>query len=156
MDITLDYSTLYDIVSRSLSVIGKRARNEEGGREYENVTLGTNEKEIITDYLRQAIIDLSAELSAFITANTDNAITFKLELPSSHNAGLDPFIQKSCEAYCTSFALHAWLFVTVPRLAPRYLEDCKRQLAAVIRLIHDKKAPDKPASSPLDVEATVE
>lgn len=156
MNITLNYETLYGIVSRSLSVIGKRSRNEDGTADYENVTLGSREKEIISDYFRQAVIDLSAELSAFITGGTDTGITFILDLPESHKASLEPFIAKSCEAYCVSFALYSWFDVTLPRIAPRYLDDCKRQLAAVIRLIHEKKAPEAATSSPLDVVAEVE
>lgn len=155
MDITLNYETLYGIVSRSLSVIGKRSRNEDGTPDYESVTLGSKEKEIISDYFRQAAIDLSTELSTFITASTNTSVTFTLALPVKYNEALEPFIVKSCEAYCVSYALYSWFDVALPRIAPRYLDDCKRQLAAVIRLIHDKKAPEAAASSPTDISTNV-
>lgn len=153
MEITLTYQSLYETASRSLSIIGKRSVDEQGNLLFKDITLGTREQEIITDYFRQAVIDLSAELAAFITASTETAIT--LTLPTNHNTALDSFIQKSCESYCISYALYSWLFITAPRIAPRYLDDCKRQLAAVIRLVHEKKAPEAPAASPLDITTTV-
>lgn len=153
MDITLTYQSLYETVSRSLSIIGKRSVDDQGNLLFKDITLGTREQEIVTDYFRQAVIDLSAELAALITDSTDASITLKL--PTSHNAALEGFIQKSCEAYCVSYALYSWLFITAPRIAPRYLDDCKRQLASVIRLVYEKKAPEAPAASPLDINTTV-
>lgn len=154
--ISLNYDSLYEVVSRSLSIVGKRIRDDKGTPEYEDVTLGSREKEIIMDYLRQAVIDLSAELSAFIVGGTDTGITFFLDMPDNYKESLGPFVHESCEAYCVSYALYSWFFIAVPRIAPRYLDDCKRQLAAVIRLIHEKKAPEAATSSPLDVVAEVE
>ncbi len=152
MDITLNFTTLYGIVERSLSIIGKRSVDDQGNFLFKDITLGSRETEIVNDYFRQAIIDLSAETAAFITASTDNSIT--LTFPGNHNSALNSFIQKSCEAYCTSYALHSWLNITAPRIADKYGADCNRQLAVVIRLLHEKKAPTS-ESSPIDVTTDV-
>jgi len=139
MNITLNYSNLAAVVDRQLSIVGKRSTDEEGKRLFTDITLGTREKALIDDYIRQAVIDISTETAALITAGSMTAIT--LTFPSNHNSVLETFIQQSCEAYCVSFALWSWFTITAPRIADRYLDDCKRQLASIIRLTNEKKAP---------------
>ena len=78
-----------------------------------------------------------------------------LTFPSNHNSVLETFIQQSCEAYCVSFALWSWFNITAPRMASRYLDDCKRQLGSIIRLTFSKTAPAAAASSPLDISTAV-
>ena len=155
MQKTFDFTALYGKVSRSLSIIGKRSIDDQGNLLFKDITLGSNETEIINDYLRQAVIDIVTELSAFITAESGDAIT--VTFPTNHNSNLDTFIGKSCDEYCVAYALYSWFNVTAPRIAGKYLEDCKRQLSAVIRLAHDKKPPQTPAGnpSPLDVATNV-
>ena len=155
--ITFNYSELAAKVDRQLSIVGKRSTDENGKLIFTDITLGTNEKELINDYIRQAVLDIAAETAAFIT---DSETNITLTFPDNHNDQLDPFIQKSCDAYCVSFALWSWFTITAPRIADRYLEDCKRQLAAIIRLIHDKMAPATPEDdgteiSPLDISTEV-
>lgn len=153
MVITLDYTALQAKVERSLSVIGKRMTDDKGERLFTDITVSTKEKEIISDFFRQAVIDLAAELTAFISASTDTTIT--IDLPTNHSSALDTFITKSCEEYCVSYALASWFNVTAPRLTDKYTADCTRQAAAIVRLIHDKRAPQSAGSSPLDISTTV-
>lgn len=154
MNVTLNYTTLAGIVDRQLSIVGKRSTDDQGNLIFKDITLGSREKDLIDDFIRQAVIDLSAETAAFITSGTMTQVT--LTFPTNHNSALDTFIQQSCEAYCVSFVLWSWFNITAPRIADRYQDDCKRQLAAVIRLIHDKKAPEAAAGvSPVDVTTNV-
>jgi len=136
---TFDYTTLYGKVSRSLSIIGKRSTDDQGNRLFADITLGSRETDIIEDYMRQAVIDLAAEMEALVTGETDTTIT--ITLPSNHNSALETFISKSCDEYCVSYALYSWFTVTAPRIAEKYLGDMKRQLSAVVRLINERKAP---------------
>ena len=157
MTIDLTYSSLREAVERSLSIIGKRSVDDKGNLLYKDITLGTNEKPIIDDYLEQAVIDITAETAAFITGSTGNVIT--LTFPSNSNEGIFDFIEKACQAYCVSFALHAWLSITAPAIAQRYANDCLRQISAIKRMIHEKKPPVSESSSPSyakDVSTTVE
>lgn len=153
MVITLDSNTLAGEVKRSLSIIGKRSVDDKGEPAYKDITLGSLEDPLLADYFRQAVIDISTETAAFITAASDTQIT--LTFPTNHNTVLETFIQQSCEAYCVSYALWSWLTITAPRIASRYLEDCKRQIGSIIRLIHDKKSPTAAASSPLDISTSI-
>ena len=143
MDITLEYTSLYATVERSLSIIGKRSIDDNGNPLFIDITLGTRETELINDYIRNAVIDLAAELGGFITGETDVTAsdTITITLPTNHNSNLEGFIAKSCKAYCVSYALHSWFMLTAPKLVEREAGNMNRQLSAVIRLIHEKKAP---------------
>ena len=157
--INIDYGSIAKTVERQLSIVGKRSTDENGKLIFTDITLGTNEKELLNDYIRQAVIDLTTETAAFISSQLGNT-SITLTFPGNHNSVLDTFIQQSCDAYCASFALWSWFTITAPRIADRYLEDCKRQLAAIIRLTHDKKAPETPEDggtdiSPLDISTEV-
>ena len=154
MTVNINYETLFSVVSRALSIIGKRSVDDKGNLLFKDITIGSNEKPIVTDYFRQAVIDLATESSAFITASVaDTSVT--LTFPSNHNAALDPFIQQACDAYCVSFVLYSWFTVTAPRIAGLYLDDKNRQLKSLIRLIHEKKSPAAATSSPLDIGTEV-
>lgn len=154
MDITINFTNLYTTVARSLSIIAKRSVDDNGESTFKNITLGTREVDIISDYLRQAAIDVATELSAFITASTDTSVT--ITMPDNYNSSLQPFVQKSYDAYCVSYALYSWLFITAPRLAEKYSGDCTRQIQALVVLLHQKKSPTPVASSPLDINTNVE
>ena len=140
MQITLNYTDLYDIVERSLSIIGKRSADDNGNLLFKDVTLGSREKELVTDYIKQSVVWLATETSSFITASTVNSVT--LTFPSNHNANLDVFIEQACKDYCVAYALYSWFTITLPRLSEKYQGDCSRDIATIIRLANDKKAPE--------------
>lgn len=142
INITISYQALYETVSRSLSIIAKRSVDDKGVLLFKDITLGTREQEIIADYFRQAVLDIVAAAAAFVADNSDDSITMVLDMPENHRASLDGFIQDTCEEYCVSYALYSWLFITAPRIAPRYIEDCKRQLSTLMRLLHEKEPPE--------------
>ena len=60
MNITIDFGTLYTIVARSLSVIGKHSTDNEGNRLFADITLGSREKAIMADFFNTAFVDRGA------------------------------------------------------------------------------------------------
>ena len=96
MDITINFTNLYTTVARSLSIIAKRSVDDNGESTFKNITLGTREVDIISDYLRQAAIDVATELSAFITASTDTSVT--ITMPDNYNS--------SCRSHAMPIAYH--------------------------------------------------
>lgn len=72
MDITINYANLYGIVERSLSIIAKRSVDDQGNPLFDNITLGSREKDIIYDYFHNASVDLCTELGKFMTAEIDD------------------------------------------------------------------------------------
>ena len=153
MQITLNYTSLYEVVERSLSIIAKRSIDDQGNRLYDNITLGSREKDIITDYIKQAAVWLATETSGFITSSSDNSMT--LTFPDNHNTSLDVFISNSCNNYCVAYALYSWFTVTAPRLSEKYLGDCNRDIGAIIRMTNNKKAPTVSNSSPVDISTEI-
>lgn len=76
MDITLDYGSLYDIVARSLSIIGKRSVNKEGVNIFSNITLGSAEKNIVCDFFSNAFTEICASLKGFLTTEMQSSSSF--------------------------------------------------------------------------------
>jgi hypothetical protein len=76
MNITLDYGSLYDIVARSLSIIGKRASDNEGRNIFGNITLGSAEKKIACDFFANAFTEICATLGRFITSEIRSTSSF--------------------------------------------------------------------------------
>lgn len=143
MDITINYSTLYNKVARSLSVIGKRIVDENGNTLFGDITLSSRETEIMTDFFKQAVIAITAETASFVSGSKPNT-SITLTFPDNHNRDLDPFIQDACDEYCVSYALYSWFVVTEPKIAEKYNADSVRQLAVINRHIHEKNAPSAP------------
>lgn len=140
MNITLTSADIAATVKRSLSIIGKRARDDNGNLLFQDISIGSREEAILDDFFSQAVIELATETAAFITDSTESSIT--LTFPENHNTKLDTFIQKSCVNYCVSYALYSWFTITAPQLSKKYQEDCNSNVASIIRLINDKKAPE--------------
>ncbi len=141
MDIIIDYNKLYENMARSLSVIGKRSVDENGNHLFGDITLGTNEKRIADDFFKEAVINIVAEISAFITDETEDA-SVTLTLPENHNRHLDGFIQRACDMYCVSYALFSWFVITAPKIAGKYKDASIQQMDDIVRLVHEKNAPE--------------
>ena len=71
MDIQICYGSLYNIVSRSLSIIGKRSTDDNGNKIFADITLGSREKDIVCDFFGNAFVTLCAELNKFISAQIE-------------------------------------------------------------------------------------
>lgn len=77
MEITLNFSTLYNKVARSLSIIGKRSIDDKGNPMFREITLGSRERPVIYDFFVNAFTELCAELNKFITAEVQNHSGFE-------------------------------------------------------------------------------
>jgi len=153
MNITLDYTALYDLVERSLSVIGKRATDEDGNRIFNDITLGTKEQDIVKDFLRLAVVNITTETALFVTGGNNDSVV--LTIDSRWNEHLDFFLNQACQNYCIAYTLYSWFIVTSPRLSEKYEKDMNSQLTAIVRMSTEKKAPESTATSPLDITSEV-
>lgn len=225
MLINISFTDLFDIVKRSLSIIGKRSVDDEGNHLFKDITIGTNEKEIINDFFTNGLSDLVAELSHFIsveyynngitstiytnywreeevtptaagmywykpstqvlyksveqeveeettlvwdeedksatTAYVDEqgrhywwhnstmepigtgvggSVTLNLTTFTNWNSALEPALITAINNYLSSYALFSWFDITAPKIAGKYATSTTNQLAAIVRLIHEKKA----------------
>lgn len=142
MNITLTYKALYATVERSLSVIGKRSTDDNGNRLYTDVTLGSHETLIMTDYFKSATANLATETALFVSETTNDGTT--LSMPEQYPETLLPALQQTCEAYCVAYALHSWFTVTAPSLAAKYEKESQQLLTDIVRLTNEKQTPAVP------------
>ena len=142
MDIVLTYSTLRETAKRSLSIIGKRSVDDKGNLLFKDITIGSNEEKILDDFFDNAVNELVAEFGCFVTGyDSDITLTF----PSNWNSNLEEFVNTTCESFLVAYALHSWFVVTAPRIAEKYQTEMSRQLASLVRMLHEKR---------VDVEST--
>ena len=139
MEIIINFSTLTETVKRTLSVIGKHYVDAEGNPKYKDITLGSNEEPLLTDYFKTALVVLKTKTERFSSSTSDTTIT--LSFPSNHPTGNDTTIRDAFSAYCVSYALYSWLLVTAPTLAGKYLEDATMMQNSIIRLVYTKMPP---------------
>lgn len=219
MLINISFADLFDIVSRSLSIIGKRSVDDKGNPLFKDITIGTNEKEIINDFFTNGLSNLIVELSHFVSVEQYNngitstiytnywreeevtptaagmywykpstqvlyksndqmewaaetksattayvdeqgrhywwhnstmepigtgvggSVTLNLSTFTNWNNALELTLITSINNYLTSYALYSWFVITAPKIAEDYAGKANNQLAAVVRLINEKKAP---------------
>lgn len=152
MDIIISQPSISATVSRSLSIIGKRAVDDNGNLLFKDITLGSNETDLIGDYISNAVTALVTELGGFVSSYTPEADKLTVTLPSNHNSQLDPFIKKSFINYVVAYCLYSWFTITAPKIADKYQGDMTMQLKSLIRMMNEKNAPSK--LSPNVVTAT--
>lgn len=142
--ITLDYAKITDTVTRTLSVIGKRAADANGNSLYDVVTLGSNELPILHDYIRTAALAmLSAASSLFReTSESDDGISLVSCGGYSLHHRKDQ-LMRFAEGYAVAYSLARWLSIALPAQAELYAADAQQQLARFAKLA---KAPEIPHS----------
>lgn len=143
MDITINYTEIYSVVERSLSVIGKRSTDENGNRLFTDITLGTREKEIAYDYFRSAIVALAADLRQYVTFETFSATSFtvRISLYEDHNEHLEPTITQAIKDYIVAYALFSWFVITAPRLQEKYMVESERYRTYIIYQVFHHQRP---------------
>ena len=159
---TFAFSQLYESVARQLSIISKRSVSDDGKSLFGDITIGTREKDIVADFLINAVVDLTSRFSALITSTQDNAgsginkqISITITVPSNWNNALYFPLEKAMDNYCINYTLYSWFTVTAPKIAEKYLADSQNQLVSVVRLIHEKKEPSAATSNPVDINTSV-
>ena len=152
MTITIDNAELLGIVKRSLSIIGKRSVDNEGNLLFKDITLGSREEGLVSDYISDAVNTLAAELSGFVTGTSGG---IQVTFPSNQNDQLNTYIIAACKAYVVAYCLYSWFTITAPKIAAKYQGDAANQLAAVARMTHEKKEATPPSSDYTDVSGEV-
>lgn len=96
-----------------------------------------------------------------VSSEIEDSVTLTITMPDNWNSALLLPLRKAVSDYCVAYALYSWFVITAPRISEKYIGDMQRNLAAVIRLIHEKKTPATPLDgssheiSPLSISTTV-
>lgn len=144
MDIIINYSDISEIVERSLSIIGKRSIDEQGNLLFKDITIGTREKEILTDYCKSAIMHIAAELRQYVRLETPTADTYTIRIILNYDANpyLEDSIRQAVTEYIIAYALYSWFTVSAPRLYQKYLTDSQNALNYLTYQVYNRKRPD--------------
>lgn len=144
MDIVINYSDISAIVDRSLSIIGKRAVDDQGNLLFKDITIGTREKDILTDYCKSAIMHIAAELRQFVRLETPTATTYtvRITLDDDANPALEDSIKQAVTEYLVAYMLYSWFTVSAPRLYQKYLTDSQNALSYLTYQVFNRKRPD--------------
>lgn len=144
MQINIEYSSLYEVVERSLSVIGKRSTDDQGNLLFKDITLGSRETALIYDYFRAAIVHIAAELEKYVSLEQVNDTHFLMDISlyDDANEHLDTTIREALDNYIVSYALYSWFTVVAPRIYEKYLADANTAMQYLIRQCHHRQRPD--------------
>lgn len=144
MDIVITYSDISAVVERSLSIIGKRSIDDQGNLLFKDITIGTREKEILTDYCKSAIMHIAAELRQFVRLETPTSTTYTIRFTLSNDANpdLEDSIKQAVTEYLVAYSLYSWFTVTAPRLYQKYLTDSQNALGYLTYQVFNRKRPE--------------
>ena len=125
MQVQLNYTDLYAVVERSLSIIAKRSTDDKGNLLFDNITLGSRETELIYDYFRSAITSIATDLRQYVTQFTLSATGFNMTITlyDDANPQLQATILQAIKDYIVAFALYSWFTISAPRIYEKYLGD---------------------------------
>lgn len=143
MQITLNYSELYGVVERSLSIIAKRSIDEKGNRLFADITLGSREVEIVSDYIRSAIVHIAADLRQYVTLETPGSgiYTLGITLYADANTKLEDTIRQAVKDYIVAYTLYSWFNVSAPRIYEKYLSDANAMKNFIIAQVFHRQRP---------------
>lgn len=143
MDIEITYSDISSIVERSLSIIGKRSIDEKGNLLFKDITIGTREKEILTDYYKSAVMHIASELRRYVTLETSAtaSYTIQLTLDDDYNDKLQNTIIQSVKEYIVAYSLYSWFTVTAPAIYKKYLADAQNAMGYLTYQVFHRKRP---------------
>lgn len=158
LTITVDWCNVRKCVSRHFSIIGKRMKEKDGSTLFANITLSSEEKGIMNQYINAAAETFSAELAPFITYyNSGDFLVFTIKntrWADSEDSVTVPF-EGNFMGYTVAYVANAVLGMTYPELAKKYGEDMVNHLNAAIKLVYIKKLPNE-GSSAYSMKGTLE
>ena len=149
------FANITEKVKRSLSIIGKRAKDDNGNTLFADITLSSIEEGIIRDFTDAAITEIVNEVRrllktfSFHTA-TNIGIDLTLLLPDDYNEALDTMIASAIDNFCTAYSLYSWFVITAPRISEKYRADANAHLQLIISMLfHRKETPESELPNPL-------
>lgn len=143
MQTILNYTELYAVVERSVSIIAKRSVDDQGNHLFDNITLGSRETEIINDYFRSAIVSLAADLRQYVTLEqaSTSSYTIAITLYPDYNNKLENTIVQAIKDFMVAYALYSWFTISAPRIADKYLSDANAQKSYIIAQVFHRQRP---------------
>ena len=139
------YANITEKVKRSLSIIGKRSRDDNGNTLFADITLSSAEEVIIRDFTEDAITEIVNEVRRLLQTfsfhtNTSTGIDLKLMLPDDYNTALDTTIGNAIDNFCTDYSLYSWFVITAPRISEKYRAGANAHLQLIVSMLFHRQA----------------
>ena len=144
LTITLDWSRVKSEVNKHFSFIGKRLKNKDGTTQFAKITLSSEEKNIMQQYINAAAETFAAEMAPLVTYyDNGDFLVFKVKNTrwADNENGLSVPFESNFMGYTVAYVANAVLGMNYPELAKKYSEDMVNHLNAAIRLVYIKKPP---------------
>ena len=157
-ELSVGSQEISDTIKRSLAIIGKRSVDDNGQSMYRDIMMGSNEEDLIGDYISEAAQHIASKINGVINSvgGDEELITsINVLLPSNYNDGLEALAQRTFKAYCVAYALYSWFTITAPTLAGKYEKMSQQHLDEIVSLIYSKKAPNTPTETYADVTGNI-
>lgn len=126
---------------------------------FAKVTLSSEEKGIMQQYINAAAETFASELAPLVTYyNSADFLVFKItnsRWTDSENSVSVPF-EGNFMGYTIAYVANAILGMNYPDIAKKYSEDMVNHLNAAIKLVYIKKEPDKPSETLADMTGEVQ
>lgn len=159
LQITLDWNRVRGEVSKHFAIIGKRLKDKDGATMFVKVTLSSEEKGIMQQYINAAAETFAAELAPLVSYyNSADFLVFNIKnsrWADSEDSVSVPF-EGNFMGYTIAYVANAILGMNYPDLAKKYGDDMTNHLNAAIKLVYIKKEPNNPSKTLVDMKGEVE
>ena len=138
MNINISANDIIANVKKRLVIIGKHHAKLKGDTLFTTTVLSSSEITYLADFVSEGIRHIAAELAPFISAVSDDGITFdNTRLRSAHLKA----IERAAIGYLTAYAAQRTLEMVYPDIAKASEEESQGLLLTLVRLAYSKVPP---------------
>ena len=154
---TLSFNTIKSEVQRHLSVIGKRMYDKEGRNMFSNVTVSSDERPILDQYIKEAAQTVEGALRQLVTAFAIGSSDITLNLTNTRGAqDFDARCKEMVTTFIVSYTLNEYLGMTHPDISRKYQGELQVNMEALMNYAFYKEPPTKATYAYSDVKGTIE
>jgi hypothetical protein len=153
---TITLSDIKNKAKKHLSIIGRRFNRKDGDKNYQIITLTSNEIDVLDDYINGGAAYLKMlfpEQLADTSAPSQPGLVL-IDNRWNENAQGDA-LAKDFAAYILSYTIGSYLAMFDPNLAAKYQSEAKSYLMGARAIVYAKNEPSTPKTTFSDFTPTV-
>lgn len=148
--VTISEASVKSRIKVHLSVIGRRLNQKAGDKNYQNVTLSSNEDGLVDDYFKGAMACLAGQLPEVLVSYDEAAGTQGYDDAGRSNKAQQDALAGIVASYAISYTIASYLAMTYPELAKKYQQEAASCLIAARNVVYAKTRPAAATASFLD------
>lgn len=154
ISVNIDEASIIKRIKVHLSIIGKRLNQKPGDKNYQNITLTTNEDNLIEDYFKGAVAYLAGQFpEVLVSYRSDGPISFD-DASRASNAQMNA-LDDIYSSYILSYCIASYLSMINADLAKKYQQEAASYLTAARNVIYSKTVPASNGGSYLTSSFTI-